>query len=485
MIYLIRLFLVEEIRLRREFSSSISLLLMPQLILMASLFGYLFAPIMEDTIRYEDLHMAAVGGLFAFGITMGGLAFLGKDFIERSLGPVSMLASSSDIQPMGSRKVYLAYFIHDLIFLIFLILIPSSLGFLIGNIASPMDAGRVFLIISAHWSSFILGLSISVLLASILTNRKKIMLLLIPLSLLPLFLIQYLSGDIRSFVVPYLAIMRDQWSMIGLSLLLSSLFISIGVSTFGGMVRTGRSRYAGGYRRISHLFSRFNLSTYKRSLLVRDLLNIIRGGAYIRIGFSLLMPVIIMGALAGIISGIDDAPVEFNMVFFSVMISFFTVSVYTNLTNLDYLDCDQNLPISTAGLIRMKVILHVLISIPFSLAILIVIAFLTNDWSSLSLGIPFMFIAIPYMGFVTAYLTGLWTNSLLFNSGVFLKYILFTVLPLVMATFLSYLMDSHFWIALAGLGAVMLTGIVAMKIINRWISEKWGNVPLFSGRMNT
>jgi len=250
------------------------------------------------------------------------------------------------------------------------------------------------------------------------------------------------------------------------------------------MVRTGSSGYRGGYEKISRLFSRMKLSKYRRSLIVRDLLGMIRGGAYVRIGFSLVMPVIIMGALAGIISSIEDAPVKFNMVFFSVMISFFTVSVYTNLTNLDYLDCDQNLPISTSGMIRMKVLLHVLISLPFSIVILVVIAAATGDWSSLGLGIPFMFIAVPYMGFVTAYLTGLWTNSLLFNSAVFLKYLVFTVLPLVMATFLSYLLDSHFWYALAGLGAVMLVGIVAMKLLNRWISDRWDGVPLFSGKMN-
>ena len=107
---LVKLFLVEEIRLRRSFSSSLSMIIFPEVTLMGALAGYIFLPQLVGSFTYDQIHMAILGSLFMFGVSMGGIAFLGKDFIERSLGPVTMIAASISYHPVDEKKMYLSYY---------------------------------------------------------------------------------------------------------------------------------------------------------------------------------------------------------------------------------------------------------------------------------------------------------------------------------------------------------------------------------------
>ena len=485
MIGLVRLFLLEEIRLRGAFSSSLSLILLPQLILMGSLCGYLFSPLLSDSVSYAQIHMAVHAGLFLFGITMGGLAYLGKEFLERSLGPVSMMTSVPEYHPVGEKRMFMAYFLHDLVFFLFLLLIPITFGLAIGSIVRPIGMGRFVLISASQWTTFILGLSVSVLISSILTRRRKSVMVLLPVPLIPLFAAQYYLGDLRAFIIPTASIFHESPMYIFIGFVLAILYVGGGVALHSPNRSSSRQRYDPFITRSVNLLSRFISAENSKTVLIsRDLINLIRGRAYVRLLFSLMMPVLVLTALAGVAGGVSDVPVQFNMVFFSVMISFLTVSVYTNLTNMDHLDSDQSLPVRATDLIRLKVLEHVLISLPLGILISVTVAAALNQWSTLLFGIPLMLVAVPYMGMVTAYLTGLWTNSLLFNSSVFLKYMVFTVLPLMSATMLSYMLESFYWPSLIGLGIIILTGSISMLFINKGIDKKWDGAPLFSGRLD-
>ena len=109
MLTLVKLFLFEEVRLRRSFSTSLSLLVFPELILVGAMAGYIFSPEIIGSISYEQIHLGSLSGLTLFGISMGGIAFLGKDFLERSLGPINMMAASSYYHPVSDRRMFFAF----------------------------------------------------------------------------------------------------------------------------------------------------------------------------------------------------------------------------------------------------------------------------------------------------------------------------------------------------------------------------------------
>jgi len=472
MVGLVALFLKEEIRLRRSFSSAFTLLLFPQLIFLGALSGYLFSPLIDDSLTYDQIHTAVMLGLFLFGISMGGIAFLGKEFIERSLGPVTMLAASSEYQPVNSKRMYLSYFLHDLLFYTFLVLVPLTSALAVGQIARTLPLERFLLISSAHWCSFLIGISFSLMISSALTNRDRRMLMIIPLGFVPPMVVQLASGELTAFLVPLAGILQGNWDFLLISLSISLLYIVLGVLFFdGGPVKSSLSP-SGSY---SHVYASLGWLSdpVLRGLLSREFINLVRGKAYLRMLFSLGMPMLVILALAGLIGGIEGSPIQFNMVFFSVMLSFFTVSIYANLVNMDYLDFDQTMPVSTTEYIGIKVVAHSLLALPISVSMLLVIAIAVGDLTGLLLGIPVVIVAVPYMGYVTAYLTGLWTNSLLFDSSVFVRYLIFTVLPLMSATMLSYLMDHFLLASIIGLGVVVLAELITVLYLRRGIEKKW------------
>ena len=217
-----------------------------------------------------------------------------------------------------------------------------------------------------------------------------------------------------------------------------------------------------------------------RSLFAREMIGLIRGRAYVRIGFSLFFPLLVMSGMVGMISGLEGIPVTFNLTFFAVMVSFFAMSIYAHLSNIDFLEFDQTIPIDTPKLIKVKVRIYLLVSLPMAISFLVIMSIIMGDLEGLLYGLPLVLVAVPYMGYVTAYLTGLWTNSLLFDPSVFLKYMIFTVLPLMFSTILSLLMVEMFLESIIGIAVILVMGIAAIKIISGSIDRRWNNMVLSS-----
>lgn len=480
MLGLVKLFLIEEVRLRRSFSTSLSLLIFPEIILVSVLAGYIFSPEISGSVTYEQIHLGVLSGLTLFGISMGGIAFLGKDFLERSLGPINMLAASSGYHPVSERRMFFAYYLHDLFFYLFLILGPLSAGLALGTIIRPMPFERFFLITAAQWSSFFLGLSLSLLVSSILSGSTKWKYVLIPSALLPLFTIQMVSGELSGFIPTVLAVNESSWIWLGVTLFLIFLYSIGGVLIYEGGITSYKSEASGSYMSTRKFISRFVDDPIKNSLLTREVMNLLRGKAYVRIVFSLFFPLLVMLGLVGIISGVGRGSLDFNMPFFAVMVSFFTMSIYTNLVNMDFLEFDQTLPIRTSDLIRVKLLLYIVMALPLSVIFLLLVSLGTGDLTGLLFAMPLVLVMVPYMGHVTAYLTGLWTNSMLFDASVFLKYLILTVLPLMMATLLSFLMESIMVISIIGLGLITIAGLASTLFLSRSLEKKWSDAILQS-----
>ncbi|MDG6223995.1 MAG: hypothetical protein QCI82_00615 [Candidatus Thermoplasmatota archaeon] len=478
-VHLIISFLVEELRLRSSFSPAFSLVLFPQLILMGSLAGYLFHPYLIGEFSASDIHFSVCAGLFIFGTTMGSMAFLGREFIERSIGPVTMLAASVNYQPVSDRRMFTAYYLHDALFFLILVLIPIGAGVALGTIVHAMPLHRLLLIIAAYWSCFYLGLSLSMSLSACLTNGRKAYLLLILLLPLPLIALMAATGDPRAFAASYLALSGGDPIWLAMTVVLILFYSFKGALLFDGSSYSSGREGPWSYSKALALSARFG--SRNPPLMAREMLNLIRGRAYLAMAFSLLVPVIVMIALVGILQRVNGVEMGLNSVFISVTVSIFTISVYTNLVNTDDPDFDQTIPADAPGIIKEKLRLHLFIAIPLSIAIVALLALLTDDIAGLLIALPVCISTVIYMGCVTAYLTGIWTNSLLFNSAVFIQYIFFTILPIVCAGSLAYLMGIDPWLAGAGSFLYVALTLSASKILGSGIERKWRDQVLKSG----
>ncbi len=280
-----------------------------------------------------------------------------------------------------------------------------------------------------------------------------------------------MTGEPWSFLPPVLAFINGSPFWVFVTLALSMGYIALGVAFYDSGAFTTPLSKPGSYLRTRKIVSK---------LLSREIINLLRSKAYIRISFSILFPLIVMGCLVAMIRGLDRNTIDFNMPFFAIMVSFFTMSIYTNLVNMDFLEYDQTIPVRTPDLIRVKIKLFMIIAIPVSLLFLFAAAILKQDLIGLLFSIPLVLIMVPYMGYVTAYLTGLWTNSMLFDSSVFLRYVALTVMPLMMATLFSFLMGRILLISLIGIGLISMAGLLSTIFLSRSLDGKWSDTVLAS-----
>jgi len=78
-----------------------------------------------------------------------------------------------------------------------------------------------------------------------------------------------------------------------------------------------------------------------------------------------------------------------------------------------------------------------------------------------------------YMVVMTAYLTGLKTNTFLFDTSVLTKFSVLSFLPDLCLTILSFSLQSNWSVALVGIALVLGSLAVATFILFRGIDGKW------------
>jgi hypothetical protein len=167
-------------------------------------------------------------------------------------------------------------------------------------------------------------------------------------------------------------------------------------------------------------------------------------------------------------------PVGFNTVFYGAMVGFFGVTFYGWLNNIDHTDYLATLPLSVPVVIKTKLLAFAILTTWISAIFLIAIALVNNDVRLLWLALPVMIVVSIYMVVMTAYLTGLRTNSFFFDPGVLVKFTVLSMLPDLGLTILSFTIDRDIVFALAGIGLVLGALGISALLFYRGLDKKWG-----------
>jgi hypothetical protein len=101
------------------------------------------------------------------------------------------------------------------------------------------------------------------------------------------------------------------------------------------------------------------------------------------------------------------------------------------------------------------------------------ISWLNADTRLLWLAIPIVFVTSVYIVVMTAYLTGLRTNSFLFDPGVLARFTVMSMLPDFGLTVLSFTVDRDPTFAIAGIAIVLSILGATTYILLKGIDAKW------------
>ncbi|HWM49830.1 MAG TPA: hypothetical protein VNO76_00600 [Thermoplasmata archaeon] len=476
----LRLMLREEFRVHTSYSSRSMFLSFPIIIL---LFSTAIAVTSGRLFAYTPLADAVLllhATVFLYGLSVGAFGFLGRQYLERTNGTRNYIVTMPGLLPMRLRRTFLGMYARDAIFYVALLLAPATAGLALSIPLTHFRITSIGILFATAFLSFLVGMSLSFF-VSTLYMRSRIGFVAAVIGVTGLFAGAGTTRTIPlSWILPGLAthellppFRTDLFAAAGWSLLASAI---IGLLVAGAAVlvpdrfepRAVRVR-----EELPRLVSRFRrLGTYA-PLLSKELVDLQRSGTYAKMFFSFVTPLLFLSFTAWFVRYGLQVPVGFNTVFYAGMVGFFGVILYNWLNNVDATDYLAGLPVSVPQVIRAKLISFLLLTTWLGVGFVGLIAWLNADTRLLWLEIPIVLVTSVYIVVVTAYLTGLRTNSFLFDPGVLARFSVMSMLPDFGLTILSFTIDRDPTFAILGIALVLGILVATTYMLLKGIDAKW------------
>jgi len=354
-----------------------------------------------------------MGGLFVLvlfmGLQVGTIGLVGRDAMRDALGDVTLLVFSTRTLPVSRRRLLFVFLGKDLLYYVALFLTPLVVGVLPLAVGGRLTPGEVGLLWVAAAATFALGAGASLALAGIAT-RSRIAVLAV---LAGIAAVLALAPETALALTPY-AVYADpavETALSGSALLVVVLLagpLLFEPPTRSRVRRAGDSRY----RQFHALGS---------ALTARPLVEVSRSsGSVWKVAFSL-------GVLFGVAALLLDRLVAAMGIepsagiAFGTLLGLGTFTTYNWVTQHDdpreYLRYPERMRVVFAGKRRAFLAL----ALPFGLLYLALGGVLFPGLELL-LGVAVFPLLSVYVFGLTAYLTGLAPNELLFDTPLFAVY---------------------------------------------------------------
>jgi hypothetical protein len=452
----------------------------PVLVLLLSFSTAATAQNFLPTTPLRDLLLVLHISVFLYGVSVGAFGFLGHQYQERATGHRNYLVTQPSILPMSFKRTFLGMFVRDAAFYLVLILVPMTVGLLLSIPFSNFRWTSVLLLFAAALISFLAGMSLSFFMSTLYVRSAPAFVA----SAVVVAALFFAYGVARilpaTALLPGLAV---QFSVPPLGAFGAETLVNvgIGVAVIGFLL-------AGAVALVSDQYEPRNSSAEDelpgwdarlarfrgyRTLLAKEFLDLKRSGTPVKMFFSFVTPLIFLSFTVWFVRYGLVLPIGFNTVFYASMVGFFGISLYNWLNNVDTMDYMSTLPLSVPQIIRVKLLVYVLLTLGIGAAFVVAISWMNRDTQLLWLAIPVMVVTSLYSVVMTAYLTGLRTNSFLFDPGVLFAFFAMSMLPDVGLTILSFTIDRNPVFALSGIGLTLGSLALATLILYRGIDRKW------------
>jgi hypothetical protein len=209
------------------------------------------------------------------------------------------------------------------------------------------------------------------------------------------------------------------------------------------------------------------------SLVAKELIDLSRSRTLTKIIFSFAVPLIFITFISWFVNIGLNVPVQFNIIFYGGMVGFFGLLIYSWQNNTDVIEFYQVLPITVPQVIKSKIIVFALVTTGMSTSFVIIMAYIHNEFMLLGWALLVMFITSFYIVTAVAYLTGLRTNTYLFNISVLVKFVILVSLPLFCLTILSFTLTINYMVSLISITIICIILFSGTYVLFIGINKKW------------
>ncbi len=481
---LLRLMLKEEFRSHASYSGKERFLTFPLFVFILAVGSGLTLNKMLETVSLGQLALFAHMSAFVYGLSVGAFGVMGREYLERRYGSSNYLVAMPYLLPISFRTTFLGIYLRDAVFYILLLLAPATLGLAAASPLAGFALSSIGLFFLAVLLTFMVGMSLSFL-ASVIFIRSA------PVFIAFTSAIAALLVSFGVFGWPELKVLLPSY---GMQMVIrpfpvdtSNALLSGGAAVFV-VVALSVLAYSLVEVRISLTSKRHDemLPSYyertgffrglSRSLISKELLDLRRSGVVAKMFFSFVLPLLFLSFTAWFVNYGLAIPVGFNAVFYAAMVGFIGVMMYSWLNNVDLAEYYDLLPVTVPQLIRTRILVFLILTLGISAFFVVSISILNGETRLLWLALIVMFITSVYMVVMTAYLTGLKTNTFLFDTTVLAKFSAMSFLPDVCLTILSFSLLANWKAAVVGIALVLGSMTVTTRILYKGIESKWSGV---------
>lgn len=473
--------LKEEFRTHTKYSGKGRFLSFPAFVFVLSLGSGLTLDKMLETVSLERFAMFAHLSAFLYGLSVGAFGLMGREYLERRYGTSNYLVAMPYLLPMSFRTTFLGIFLRDAIFYVVLMLLPATLGLLAAAPFMGFHVTSIVLLFIATLLTFMIGMSLSFF-ASVVYIRNVRVFTAFTAAIAVLFASYGIFGvpSIET-VLPSLGLQMNVRPFAYHSseaLLYGGASILVTVALTFAAYYLVQVRISIASRQHEDLLPKYYskvrfVDGLNRALVSKELLDLRRSGIVAKMFFSLVLPLLFLSFTTWYVNYGLAIPVGFNAVFYAAMVGFIGVMMYSWLNNVDLAEYYSFLPVTVPKLIRIRILVFLFLTLGISAFFVVAISVLNGETELLWLALVVMFVTSLYMVVLTAYLTGLKTNTFLFDTSVLMKFSLLSFLPDLCITILSFSLMANWAIAVAGLVLVLSSMSLATTFLYRGIEAKW------------
>jgi hypothetical protein len=469
---LVRLMMTEELRLNAGMIGRVQFLLFPMMILVFSLILALASKQLLTTTPMDQLYVILHALLFVYGLAVGGFALFGERIASRRFGQVSLLLQTPTLLPVRFRTIFLAFYVKDVIYYLLYTIAPLVAGIALSIPVTGFHITSVLFLLLTATLSFLLGISLSFCLSSVYVRWRTGFIALLGGVFVFLSAAYFRKWFDITQLLPSLELQRtaNLWYLL-LSAMLVVVLSAVAVLTL--QVRFGTS---------SRLFSAemleasrsFKFARGAGTLMAKDWIDLKRSRTLGPVVGAYLGPLLFLAIIFWFVEGIIQIRIPINLIFYSAMIGFFSVSIYGWLNMLDAPSFLEVLPVRVSEMVKTKVLMLSLFALVLSTVFLLALGIVQIELDLLPLALLVGYSSTAFTVCGTAYLTGLRTNSYLFDPKILAKFALMNVPPLCALVLLSfnYVSDAAFFgPVIIGVCLLLLGG---SYLLYKGIDRKWG-----------
>jgi hypothetical protein len=468
---IIRLMLIEERRLNAAMIGQAQFLLFPVMILFMSFVIGMASKQMLKSIPMAQVYLILHSIILVYGLAVGGFALFGERMAQRRIGEVTMLLETPRIHPVTFRTVFLAFYVKDTIYYMLYSIVPLIGGLALTIPFTGFRVASVLFLLLTITLSFLTGISFSFFLSSMYVRWKALFAAVVTAILALLAGSRFTHQYSLAQLVPSIMVQRTGdpiYILISVVLIIAFSFVAVNTLkiTFG---------------RVSERYADEMLSTARKfaftkgysTLMAKDWIDLIRSRTLMPVVGAYIGPLAFLAVLFWFLGTVLTFPLHFNLIFFGAMIGFFGVSVYGWLNLLDTPSFLDVLPISVASMIKTKLRLFTMLAGVTSTVFLVGLSILQTELDMLGIGLIVAYSTTFYTVTSTAYLTGLRTNSYLFDPRVLAKFAGVVIPPLIALTILSFRFTSDRLISMVVILAISAALAAATVLLYRGIDRRW------------